>query len=811
MLRTTEVSVGELRNVVKENSLENHFKELKSKALFEKFLLIPNKKDHTGATEQQKTLQKYEDIFFGRQNNLSEREIAERELQKQEVVVELEKWESDENYKEISGSIKQGKTLIDMMNLLFSTVTNSQDLKSQFKSNKQKDYAILEGNIKAFSKFLSEILDVNDEEFERRLHLIFLLGIKKLEGYEVAKPVWLRRKADEWGSKFVLREETKMGYKYITIMDGNIDTGQLKEGQTIGFNTHHTATIEDANIQPKPFLELHILPTPALVGDELEEVFNDLLEKSITRKSLDDKLKNIIDAMFDIYHVPSRIDLEIEETAEISNPDANNASELYPRLFAQNKSDKVKDIFQNAPVQGLNLDDITDVLVFKTVIYDGVKYIWVHCDEWARNCFVSKNRNQLNWLDFEDSVYIEHGKLGRGKIKKNGGRCWNRLASGDGKDVPLEYIHLNAISSFARLFTATLQFYSVNDIYREEGKLENYLDIIDEMFEEILGNLEIWANDKKEQLKREKKPIANPKLFNPKIKIQFLLACYDWAIHWEKHKPDKPNRSWSIETGNNKVFNYFENTIIEKISKLLNDQEASNSLFDFKQNVAKDKKAEDKKEQSAFREEKIDAYTKAQSLKKIVQKSMVDETSLPELIKRNSLDLINNYIKDLQYFLIKHSAELNTDEQSIEYQHIEKIYRENEMVFINDVLLQHHDAKARSHREKVKTLLSQCLIRKGQLDLYSNNKISDEWKRYYDDYSSIWERKKNSKKKDVYYLLVRRFRNLENKEKLKRLDKHISRKSKLVSGKIGLSVKRLMRFMDDKSQRDSLKPDFYLE
>ena len=120
MLRTTDVSVGELRNVVKENSLENHFKELKSKALFEKFLLIPNKKDHTGATEQQKTLQKYEDIFFGRQNNLSEREIAERELQKQEVVVELEKWESDENYKEISGSIKQGKTLIDMMNLLFS-------------------------------------------------------------------------------------------------------------------------------------------------------------------------------------------------------------------------------------------------------------------------------------------------------------------------------------------------------------------------------------------------------------------------------------------------------------------------------------------------------------------------------------------------------------------------------------------------------------------------------------------------------------------------------------------------------------------
>ena len=132
------------------------------------------------------------------------------------------------------------------------------------------------------------------------------------------------------------------------------------------------------------------------------------------------------------------------------------------------------------------------------------------------------------------------------------------------------------------------------------------------------------------------------------------------------------------------------------------------------------------------------------------------------------------------------------------------------MVFINDVLLQHHDAKARSHREKVKRLLSQCLIRKGQLDLYFCNEISDEWGRYYDDYSLIWEHQKKDKK-DLYYLLVRRFRNLENKENLKRLDNIIWGKSKLESGKIGLSVKRLMRFMDDKSQRDSSKPNFFLE
>ena len=804
MLRTTKVSVGELRNVVKENSLENHFKELKSKALFEKFLLIPNKKDHTGATEQQKTLQEYEDIFFGRQNNLSEYHKNRRKDKRKLAVEELREWESDGDYKEASDSSKQGRILEQMIDLLFSTITDSQVLEKRFELNKQQDYKIIETNIKAFSKFLSEILDVNDEEFERRQHLMFLLAIKKLEGYEVAKPVWLRRKADEWGSKFVLRKRTNMEYKYITIMDGNIDTSQLKEGQTIGFNTHHTPTYEDANIQPKQFLELHILPTPALVGDELEEVFNDLLETSITRKSLDDQLKIIIRAMFDIYHAPSRIDLHTEKTADISNSDAKNVSKLYPRLFAPNKSDKVKDIFQNTSVQGLNLDDIIDVLVFKMVRSDGEEYIWVHCDEWARNCFVSMDRNQLNWLDFEDSVYIKYGDLGTGKIIKNGGRCWNRLASGDGKNVPLESVHLNAISSFARLFTATLQFYSVNDIYRDKGKLENYPDIIDCMFDEILDNLEAWANNKKEQ---EKGKLQKPELFNTKIKIQFLLACYDWAIHWEEHKPDKPHRSWSLD--NEKVFNHFENSVIGKISKLLNDQEASNNISNLKQNVAKDKKAEDEKEQSAFREEKIDAYTKAQNLKKIVQKSMVDETSLPELIKQDSLDLINNYIKDLQYFLIKYSAELNTDEESSEIEYIDNIFREYERIFIEDVLLKHHDAKNRSHRREIYRSFSQCLIHRGLLDLYVDKEISKEWNRYYIDYKDIWEGQNGQN--DLHYLLVLRIKNVGTEKDPTDLKNLINKRVKYKSAKIKLGVKRLTRFVEDVSQGNSSKPDFFLE
>ena len=254
MLRETEVSVDEFRIVVKENSLENHFKELKSKALFEKFLLIPNKKDHTGATEQQKTMQKYEEIFFGKKNNSSNYDNEKRKLQKNRAVEELDEWELDEDYKTISDSSKKGDILKDMMNLLLSTVTDSQDLSKHFKSNKQQEYKILERHVKAFSEFLSEILDVNDKEFERRQLLMVLLAIKKLEGYNVAKPVWLRRKADEWGSKFVMRRKINLNYEYITIMDGEIDTIKLKEGQTIGFNTHHTATSENANIQPKKFL-----------------------------------------------------------------------------------------------------------------------------------------------------------------------------------------------------------------------------------------------------------------------------------------------------------------------------------------------------------------------------------------------------------------------------------------------------------------------------------------------------------------------------------------------------------------------------
>lgn len=804
MLRETEVSVDEFRIVVKENSLENHFKELKSKVLFEKFLLIPNKKDHTGATEQQKTMQEYEDIFFGKKNNSFNYDNEKRKLQKNRAVEELDEWELDEDYKTISDSSKKGDILKDMMNLLLSTVTDSQDLSKHFKSNKQQEYKILERNVKAFSEFLSEILDVNDKEFERRQHLMFLLAIKKLEGYNVAKPVWLRRKADEWGSKFVMRRKINLNYEYITIMDGEIDTIKLKEGQTIGFNTHHTATSENANIQPKKFLELHILPTPALVGDELEEVFDDLLEKSIKQESLDNELKNIISAMFEIYHAPSRIDLRIEKTADIPNSFEKNVNKLYPRLFASNKSAKVKDIFLNASLRGLNLDDITDLLVFNAVTYDNAQYIWVHCDEWARNCFVSEKRDQLNWLDFEDSVYIKYGDLRTGKIIKNGGRCWNRLTSRDGKDVPLDYVHLNAISSFARLFTATLQFYSVRDIYRDEGKLENYTDIIDDMFKEILGNLETWADKKKKQ---EKGTLQKPELFIPKIQIQFLLACYDWAIHWDEHKPDKPNRSWSMED-NQIVFEHFENAVIKKISELLYDQEVSNKFSKLKQNVAKDKKAEDEKERSGFVEDQLDALMNAENVKKYVKKLKAEKMPLRELIKHELLHTIDDCITELQRFLIKYKPYLVTDKERPELQDIDEIYREHEMLFINDVLFRSRNSKKR-HRKKVYRLLNHSLLRRGILDLHINDKISDEWKKYYKDYQPCFD--EQGAKNQVDLFLIVRMHHLGTDKDVSKIDKRITEILDKNYERNELSVKKMMQFMDDESQRDTSTPDFFLE
>jgi len=809
MLREEVVSVNQLIQVVKENSLDSHFKDLKSKALFEKFLLLPNKKEDM-SDQQKKTLEEYEATFFGRYKNLYDTTKTRYKQKKDHAKKELDRWEQDKDYKRISNKGGPEKILTQMIDLLFYTVTEISNVVKEL-TNEELDDVKLEENVKVFSEFLSKIFGINDLQFNQRLHLMFLLAIKQIRGYQIAKSVWLRRKADKWGSKFVLRQKNTKGYDYITIMDGKIDKIKLKEGQTIGFNTHHTATYKDEHIPIEEFLDLHILETPTLVGDELEEVFDKELKSSIIKKRMNNTLKKIISAMFKMYHEPERVDLILMKTAEINHFDASkNGRMIYPRLFAPERFDEVKDVFERAP-QGLSLEDVVDMLVFNQVTFNKCKYFWVHCDEWARNCFILEDRKQLNWLDFEDSVYIGNGSFDSTKITKNGGRCWNRLVSQNDDPADLEFVHLNAISSFARLFTATLQFYSVNDIFREEGKLENYPDIIDAMFEEILVNLEKWANNKKKQI-TPTRTIPNPELLNSKIKIQFLLACYDWAIHWNEHRPHKQHRSWS-KRGDNTVFNHFKETVMENITKLLKKQEKSNkkdNLNKEKNKAAKEKKAEDEKQQFAFGEERDDAYMVARNLKQNVEKLMAEKPPLGKLIKHDSLHSIDNCIEKLQYFLIKYGAMLHTEDVS-EIRDIDEIFREYESIFINDVLLQHYDTRKRSYRKEVYMLLNHCLLRRGILDLHINNEISDEWKNYFKQYSFIFNMRKDGKNQIVNHFLILRMNKLGSDVDIKELDEGIINELDINYERNKLSVIKMIEFMDDASQRDSSKPDFFLE
>ena len=808
MLREEVVSVNQLIQVVKENSLDSHFKDLKSKALFEKFLLLPNKKEDM-SDQQKKTLEEYEATFFGRYKNFSDTTKTRYKQKKEHAKKELHCWEQDKDYKRISNKGGPEKILTQMIDLLFYTVTEISNVEKEL-TNEELDDVKLEENVKVFSEFLSKIFEINDLQFNQRLHLMFLLAIKQIRGYQIAKPVWLRKKADKWGSKFVLRKKNTEGYDYITIMDGEIDRSKLKEGQTIGFNTHHTATLNDQHIPIEEFLDLHILETPTLAGDELEEVFEKELKLSIAKKKINSTLKKIISAMFRMYHEPQRVSLKLKKTAEISDFGAENGRMIYPRVFAPQRFDEVKDVFDRAP-QGLSLEDIVDMLVFTKVRVKDTYYFWAHCDEWARNCFILEDRKQLNWLDFEDSVYIRDGSFDSEEIEKNGGRCWNRLTSGDNNPARLEFVHLNAISSFARLFTATLQFYSVNDIYREEGKLENYPDIIGAMFEDILGNLEEWANSEKKEI-TPTRTIENPELLNPKIKIQFLLACYDWAIHWDNHGPDKSDRSWSKKEDNT-VFNHFKETVIENITKLLKKQEKSNkkdNLNKEKNKAAKEKEAEDEKQHFAYGEEQIEAYMTARNLKQNVEKLMAEKPPLGKLIEYASLRSIDNCIEKLQYFLIRYDAELHTGDSS-EIRDIDEIFREYESIFINDVLLQHYDSRKRSYRKEVYRLLNHCLLRRGILDLHINNEISDEWKNYFKQYSFIFNMRKDGKNQIVNHFLILRMNKLGSDVDIKKLDEGIIKELDKSYERKKLSVNKMIEFMDDASQRDSSKPDFFLE
>ena len=242
-------------------------------------------------------------------------------------------------------------------------------------------------------------------------------------------------------------------------------------------------------------------------------------------------------------------------------------------------------------------------------------------------------------------------------------------------------------------------------------------------------------------------------------------------------------------------------------------QEKSNkkdNLNKEKNKAAKEKKAEDEKQQFASGEEQIDAYMTARNLKQNVEKLMAEKPPLGKLIKNASLHLIDNYIEKLQYFLIKYGAELHTEDSS-EIRDIDELFREYESIFINDVLLQHYDTRKRSYRKEVYNLLNHCLLRRGILDLHINNEISGEWKNYYKQYSFIFDKKKDGKNQIVNHFLILRMNKLGSDVDIKKLDEGIINELDINYERNKLPVKKMIEFMDDASQRDSSKPDFFLE
>ena len=98
-----------------------------------------------------------------------------------------------------------------MLSLLFDSITEKESQllpKRQF-DKLAKDKQNLK-NLSELIKFLmDEIFPEADRKFSSRLKLMIVLAIKIKEGYEVVKPVWVRRPEDKWGSKFVLRRKGK--------------------------------------------------------------------------------------------------------------------------------------------------------------------------------------------------------------------------------------------------------------------------------------------------------------------------------------------------------------------------------------------------------------------------------------------------------------------------------------------------------------------------------------------------------------------------------------------------------------------------
>ena len=612
------VTAEQLQKYVARYNLKDHFEKLKQIDFFSEFLLLPNKKKNDKPNQVIiEKVEKYEAILFPSQR-LTRWTIADHARTKEKIVEDLTNWTNyleervnkavENSHQNIQFQVEMmhpatpldevdlitpGIKLPEMLSLLFDSITEkgSQLLSKRQFDKLARDKQRLNQNLLELIKFLTnEIFPKTDQEFSSRLKLMFVLAIKIKEGYEVVKPVWVRRPEDKWGSKFVLRRKGKSNRSdFLSIFEGkDINNEVLIKSQKIGFNTHSDQTESDVHIKLESHFDMYILKTPSLVGEELVDVFDREFGDSIKANKLTNDMKKILEAMFKMFDTGTRSELDYHHFQEEER--IHCFGNLYPRLEQDDDlSRKIKPILSGAQ-KGLNNHNIFTELLFTTVTADDERYFWAHCDEWGKNCFYDATNKIMSWLDFEDSIFTLEGKI---DLQFSGGRCWKRLISSteDSEHPKLE--HINAISSLGRLITACLQYYSVRDVWRDPGeRLSMRPNLCSEVLTVILDCIENWWNEYTEQadVKMKKR-----ELFPKKIKSQFLLACYDWAVHWDNHRKKKPpvrHRSWCDDEHDNTnvVYHAFTATILKELENILGNPKDASQDKDDKSSTT-DKKA----------------------------------------------------------------------------------------------------------------------------------------------------------------------------------------------------------------------------
>ena len=595
-----------------DNKLEASYTKLGEIDLFEKFLFLNNKKSANGSSDEDvESAEKYEKIFF--ESNDGTLLKSKYHITRKNIEQQLNDWV--ENYKSSYTDCQTGKDLFLMMKLLFYPIRNLEPMVSHEFEEKYNEVSFKD-KLRSFIDFLSDQFNKKDNSFKQRLKLFIVLAIWKMRGYEIAKPVWVRNKLDEWGSKFVLKkkeEENDDHFTFVTILEGvgnTIDEDSLLRGHMIGFNTHRRTTHGDQQVSYENYLDIHVLTTPTLVGDPLDIVFEEELSKSIKDNRVSDDLGQIIQAMFDIFVSNTHRSLEVhsidqikEWMHELKKESKNYFEEIYPRLS------KIK--------LSIDKEKVIHNLTFSKIKANKHKYLRAHCDEWAKNCFIDKSDKKLSWLDFEDSVYTRKGSE---EIIKNGGRCWRRLTRED-EPNSLKLIHLNAMSSLARLFTATLQYYSVKDNARQYGKLSDYPEICDHLLGLLLERIEQWS----ENYLKEHKNVNDARSFPKIVKSQFLLACLDWAIHWDNHKVENPERSWDdSDDKKNKVFNHLKKTILIELQYIDRDYEFTKII-----------------NENSLDNKKIEKWFQA------LQKSIIDKISVTNPLDNRNMKMLLKHEKML--------------------------------------------------------------------------------------------------------------------------------------------------------------------